>query len=371
MDRSGQIVRVSIINIAGNVVLAAAKGAAGAATGSVAIMLDAVNSLTDALGSVIAIIGTKLASRSADHDHPFGFGRMEYLASIVIAALILSAGISSFVEAVRAIANPTTPQYSFVSLTVVAVAALVKFGLGGFLLREGKRLDSGSLTGSGSDSMMDGGVSVATFSAGIIYITLGLQVESILAAGIAVLIAKTGAQLLIATVSKLLGERLDPEIAANVEREVRAVDEVRFASGLVLLDFGPNLVAGAIHVTVDGQMTVAEFDAVARKVQSRVEKQCGVALAGVTPYPDATHVEGIREIRAAVGRVVWRNEQVIEMRGLYADPQTSTVRFDAVVNFEDLGAQGPEIIRENIVRACEAECPGWTFEARVVPHIGD
>lgn len=368
MDREKQIVRSSMLNVLGNVVLAIAKGAAGVASGSVAIILDAVNSLTDAFGSVIAIIGTKLAGRSASHNHPFGFGRIEYLTSIIIAALILSAGISSFIEAIRSIANPTTPQYTFVSLAVVAVAALVKFGLGVYLIRTGKRLNSGSLVGSGTDSMMDGGVSVATFSAGIIYITLGWQIESVLAACIALLIIKSGAQLLFSTASKLLGERMSPDVVSKVEREVRAVDGVRFASGLVLLDFGPDEVVGTIHVTVDGHMTVSEFDVVAREVRSRVLDKCGVTLAGVTPYADTGADESARKVRAAVGRVVWGNDDVVEMRGLYADPQTHIVRFDAITKFETADLN---LLRKQIIEDCEQVCPGWDFEVRVMHHIGD
>lgn len=368
MDRESQIVRASIINVVGNVLLAVAKSAAGFASGSVAIMLDAVNSLIDALGSVIAIIGTKLAGRSADHDHPFGFGRMEYLTSIAIAALILSAGISSFGEAVRSIIHPTTPSYGFVPLAIVAVASLVKFGLGFFLISRGKQIESGSLVGSGTDSIMDGGVSVATFAAGIIYLTTGLQIESLLAGGIALLIMKSGAQLLLSTTSKILGERLSPKIASEVEREVREIDEVRFASGLVLLDFGPDLVAGTIHVTVDGNMTIAEFDAVAREVRARAKKACGVTLAGITPYPYVGDNELIRELRAAVGRIVWGHEQVVELRGFYADQEARIVRFDAVADFD---AGDLEQLRTQIVDACMAEYPDWDYEVHMLYNVGE
>lgn len=372
MDREGQIIRASIFNIIGNVLLAVVKGVAGHITGSIAITLDAVNSLADALSSIIAIIGTKLASKPANHEHPFGFGRMEYLTSIGIAALILSAGFSSFTEAIRSIIRPTTPTYTVGTLVVVGAAALVKYGLGWFLRHEGKRLNSGSLTGSGTDSLMDGCVSVATCVAGILYLEMGLQIESLLAAAIALLIIKSGIQLLMQTASKLLGERADPEIAARVERETRSVEEVRLASGLVLHDFGPDLLAGTIHVTVDGDMTVAEFDSVVRDVQEHVYRTCGVALLGVTPYPDVPEddelSDEVRKVRAAVARIVWRHDHVVELRGLYIDPQTHTVRFDAIVEF---GSRKIADQRAEIAEACAKACPGWTFEIRVLPDVGD
>ncbi len=368
MSRERQIIGVSIKNIVGNVALAGAKGVVGVTTGSIAIALDAINSLADAMTAVIAIIGTKWAAKSANRDHPFGYGRMEYLTSILIAAIILAIGISSFVESVRSIIHPTTPQYSVMALVVVAVAAAVKFGLGIYTKRAGTRLSSGSLIGSGMDALMDGCVSTATCLAGVLYLTFGIAIESYLAAVISLLIVKSGTELLVDTSSKLLGERVSPSVAEKVERAAREVDEVRLASSLVLLDFGPNSTGGAIHVTVDGQMTIAEFDRVARDVQERVYETCGVRLAGVTPYPDATADDDMHEIRSTIGSIVWRQDHVVELRGLYVDPIAHVARFDAIFEF---GTDDPKKLRKQIVESCEAEYPGWTFEARVLPDVAD
>lgn len=368
MDRESKIVCASITSIVGNALLSAIKGIAGTLSGSIAITLDAINSLADALSSVIAIIGAKLAGRSADRNHPFGFGRVEYLSSIVIAALILAAGISSLIEAIRSIIHPTTPQYTMLTLTIVAIAAVVKLILGLFLLREGKALDSGSLLGSGADSTMDAGVSAATLVAGILYLTLGWQIEAWLAAAIAILIIRGGIILLIETSSKLLGERVSPEVAAQVEMEARAIDEVKLASGLVLLDFGPNRLTGALHVTVDSQMTTAEFDKVARAVQARVNEKCGITLVGVTPYPAVSQSDSVREVRASIGRIVWSHDHVVELRGLYVEENTLTARFDAIVDFD---AGDLQALHDEIEGACKAECPDWLFDVRVLPDIGD
>ena len=107
MNRSQQIIRTSIIGIAANVLLAAFKAAVGILASSVAIIMDAVNNLSDALSSVITIIGTKLSQRPADREHPFGFGRIEYFSAIIIAVIVLSAGITSLIESVKKIFDPT------------------------------------------------------------------------------------------------------------------------------------------------------------------------------------------------------------------------------------------------------------------------
>ena len=121
MNRSAQIIRTSVIGIVANVLLAAFKAAVGVIASSVAIVMDAVNNLSDALSSVITIIGTKLSQRPADREHPFGFGRIEYFSAIIIAVIVLSAGITSLIESVKKIFDPTEPSYTTTTLVVIVV----------------------------------------------------------------------------------------------------------------------------------------------------------------------------------------------------------------------------------------------------------
>ena len=126
MDRNTQIIRTSYVGIAANVLLAVFKALVGIAASSVAIVMDAVNNLSDVLSSVITIVGTRLSGRPADHEHPFGHGRIEYFSAIVIAIIVLMAGVGSLIESVRKIIEPTVPQYTSVTLTVIVVAIVVK-----------------------------------------------------------------------------------------------------------------------------------------------------------------------------------------------------------------------------------------------------
>ena len=116
MDRSQEIIRTSWIGIAANLLLAGFKAAIGVLASSVAIVMDAVNNLSDALSSVITIVGTKLSQRPADRKHPFGFGRIEYFSAIIIAVIVLSAGITSLIESVKKIFDPTEPEATRASL---------------------------------------------------------------------------------------------------------------------------------------------------------------------------------------------------------------------------------------------------------------
>lgn len=141
--RDQGIVRTSIIGIIGNLFLVVFKGAIGLASNSIAILLDAVNNLTDALSSVIIIVGARAAAKEPDREHPLGHGRIEYLSALLVAALVLYAGLNSLVESVKKLLHPETPQYSAVGLVIIAVAVLVKVLMGQYVKHRGKQLNSG------------------------------------------------------------------------------------------------------------------------------------------------------------------------------------------------------------------------------------
>ena len=155
MDREKIIVRTGIIGIVVNILLASFKAVVGLLANSIAIILDAVNNLSDALSSTITIIGTKLAGKKADKEHPMGHGRIEYISAAVIAIIILYAGIASFIESVKKIISPSVPKYSIVTIVIVAVAVVVKIFLGTYVKKKGESVNSDSLKASGKDALFD------------------------------------------------------------------------------------------------------------------------------------------------------------------------------------------------------------------------
>ena len=147
--REKEIVKTSIIGILTNVFLAGFKAVIGIISNSIAITLDAVNNLSDALSSVVTIIGAKLGAKLPNKKHPLGYGRIEYLSSMVIAAIVLYAGITSIVESIKAIISPGEAEYNTISLIIISVAIVVKLILGQYVKRQGKKYNSGALTASG------------------------------------------------------------------------------------------------------------------------------------------------------------------------------------------------------------------------------
>ena len=233
-SREKTIIKTSIIGIAANVFLAAFKAVIGLMTHSIAIVLDAVNNISDAGSSLITIIGTKLAGREPDKKHPFGYGRIEYLSAMIISVIVLYAGITSFTESVKKIISPQTPEYTGVSLVIVGAAVVVKIVLGKYVKSVGVKVNSDSLVNSGEDATLDSVISASTLAAAVIFLLWGLSLEAWLGAVISLVIIKSGFEMLKGTVSQILGERNDPELAKSIKQTVTEFDGVEGAYDHVL-----------------------------------------------------------------------------------------------------------------------------------------
>ncbi|MBP5781858.1 MAG: cation diffusion facilitator family transporter, partial [Clostridia bacterium] len=125
-NREKAIVKTSVVGIVTNIFLVGFKAFVGLVSNSIAVILDAVNNLSDALSSVVTIIGAKLGAKQPDKKHPLGYGRIEYLSSMIVAALVLYAGITSLVESIKKIIHPEAADYSTVSIVIISVAIVVK-----------------------------------------------------------------------------------------------------------------------------------------------------------------------------------------------------------------------------------------------------
>ena len=202
-SREKTIIRTSIIGIIANVFLAAFKAVIGIMTHSIAIVLDAVNNISDAGSSLITIVGTKLAGKEPDKKHPFGYGRIEYLSAMIISVIVLYAGITSFVESVKQILHPETPEYNTISLIIVAVAVAVKVLLGRYVKSIGEKVNSDSLINSGEDATLDSVISASTLVAAGIFMIFHISLEAWLGAIISVVIIKSGVEMLRDTISKI------------------------------------------------------------------------------------------------------------------------------------------------------------------------
>lgn len=333
-SREKAIVRTSIIGIAANVLLAGFKAVIGLMSGSIAIVLDAVNNISDAGSSLITIIGTKLAGREPDRKHPFGYGRIEYLSAMLIAMIVLYAGAASFTESVKKIISPQTPDYSVVSLIIVGVAVFVKIFLGRYVKSVGKKFNSDSLINSGEDAVLDSVISASTLAAAVVFMLTELSLEAWLGSVISLIIIKSGFEMLGGTVSQILGERGDPELAKSIKHTVKEFEGVQGAYDLVLNNYGPDAWNGSIHIEVPDTYSADMLDRLIREIQMAVYAKHRVILTAVGVYSVNTKDDEIKAIENRVREIVLSNEYVLQMHGFYLTKDTKEIRFDAVVSFD-------------------------------------
>ena len=332
-SREKTIVRTSIIGIIANVFLAAFKAVIGLMSHSIAIVLDAVNNISDAGSSLITIVGTKLAGKEPDKKHPFGYGRIEYLSAMLISMIVLYAGVTSFVESVKKIIHPELPDYSTLSLVIVAVAVVVKILLGRYVKNVGIKVNSDSLINSGEDATLDSVISASTLVAAGVFLLFHVSLEAWLGAGISVVIIKSGVEMLKGTISQILGEKNDPELAAGIKHTVNSFPDVQGAYDLVLNNYGPDTWNGSIHIAVPDTCSADHLDRLIRGIQSEVYKKHQVILTAIGVYSVNTRDKESLEIQRKVRDIVFSHPHIKQMHGFYYNREDSTIRFDIVVSF--------------------------------------
>ena len=360
-SREKVIVRTSIIGIVANVFLAAFKAVIGFLSNSIAITLDAVNNISDAASSLITIVGAKLAAREPNKEHPFGYGRIEYMSAIIISVIVFYAGVTSLIESVKQILQPETPDYSTLSLIIVAVAVVVKIFLGRYVKNVGEQVNSDALVNSGEDAKLDSVISASTLVAAGIFLTFHISLEAWLGAVISLVIIKAGIDMLKETLSKILGERNDKELAKSIRKTITAFPGVRGAYDLVLHNYGPDSWQGSIHIEVPDTYGANQLDKMLREIMVEVMQKHNVLLTAIGVYSFNTRDEEISRLEKKIREIVFSHQYVRQIHGFYLTKETKNIRFDLVISFD---APNRQAVFQEVVAHIQAEFP--TYELQVV-----
>ena len=347
-SRDRIIFRTSLIGVAANIFLAAIKVVIGLLSHSIAVTLDAVNNLSDAVSSLITIIGAWLARRKPDKKHPLGHGRTEYLSAIVVAALVLYAGIISLLESVKKMLRPEIPEYSSVSLLFIALAVLVKIVLGAFFKKKAKEAGSAALEASGADASFDAVLSLSVLACAILFKMTGISLEAFVGAAISVFIIRSGISMILETLDDIIGKRADPEKVLKIKQVIARETYVLGVYDLFINNYGPGLDYASVHIELPDVMTVEEVDEITRRIQRNVYTETGVILTGVGVYSYNTRSEEAARIRNKVMQIVMRHEWVLQVHAFHVDPETKQMRFDAVFSFDIDHQEGYDVIMKEM-----------------------
>lgn len=367
VNRTKEIVKVSLRGIGVNLILVAFKAIVGILANSIAVVLDAVNNLSDALSSIITIIGTKIAGKGADKKHPYGHGRVEYITSSIIAVIMLVAGVTALKESIEKIITPGETNFKPYSIVIIAAAVFTKIFLGIYFRKKGKQYNSSSLVTSGTDALFDAVLSAATLVSAVIAMIWGYNIEGFLGVGISVFILKAGIEVMREAISELIGVRIDSELAEGIKAKIVSYEGIYGAYDLVLHTYGPGQLIGAVHIEVDDEMTAKQIDTLTRRIMADVYRQFGVVLT-VGIYATNTTDEMAKSIRSAAEKEIGNYPQILQMHGFYMEHEAKVVSLDIIVDFKE---QDPKAVVEAIRSALQTQFPEYRFYVNLDRDFSD
>jgi len=361
--REKTIVKTSIIGIITNILLAGFKAGVGLLANSIAIILDAVNNLSDVLSSVVTIIGAKLAGRRPDKKHPLGHGRIEYISSMLVSGLIFYAGIVALVESVKKIIHPQKPEYTAVTLIIIAVAVLVKLVLSAYVKKQGEKVNSAALTASGKDAFFDAILSASVLFCAIIYLVSDVSLEAYLGVIISFIIIKAGINMMEETFHEIVGQRVDAKLSKQIKQIINGEPEIRGVYDLMITNYGPNKNYASLHIELPDIMQVEEVDRLTRKIEKKVYHKTGVILTGVGVYAYNTKGGEAAEIRNNIQQIVLAHDWALQLHGFYADTEKKSMRFDVVLSFDIEKEKALEILFKEAKEAYPA------YKIQIIPDL--
>lgn len=268
-------VRTAIGKLAGavgivcNLLLFAGKFAVGFLAGSAAVMADAVNNLLDASSSIVTLLGFRMAQRPADHGHPYGHGRYEYLAGLLVAGIILLSGGDQARTAVEKLLHPTAASFTAATFWVLSGSMALKLWMTCFFKTLGKRIQSTALTATGIDSRNDVIASASVLICCFLEYRFDLRLDAWAALAVALFILYSGVKLTGETISPLLGKKADDELIEQISRLVLSHEQVLGIHDLLVHDYGP----GKCYASVHAEMSASEDPVVSHEIIDHIEKE--------------------------------------------------------------------------------------------------
>ena len=332
-SREDIITVTSGLGIIANLLIATTRVLIGVISSSIAIVSEGVNNFADVFTSILALLGTKLAKKHPDEKHPFGYGRIEYLASLIISTLILVTGTETLISSVKLVFNPEEMSLSYLAIAIIAVTAVIKFCLGIYTIKMGEKASSVSLVGVGTESRNDSFASIITIVTALIYLLFHVSLDAYAGIIISLLILKAGIDVLKETLSDLLGRPGEKELAAELYRRIRRTDGIIAAADMMLHNYGPDSWSGSVNVEIDHNKTVGEIYKFLHELQLDIMHELNVTMVFGVYAVDNDHEEMIK-LRAVIGRFVKEHEHIKSFHAVYVEPETGKVYCDFIVDYK-------------------------------------
>lgn len=344
--RTAYGVFVSAVGILCNVFLFLVKISVGMILQSVSVMADAFNNLSDAASSVISFIGVKMASKPADEDHPFGHGRIEYIAALIVSFLVIEVGFSFFKTSIDKIRHPNDIVFYPASVGILVASVCVKLWLLFFNRKVGNRINSSVMKATATDAFGD----VLTTSATILSILVchfsGFNVDGFMGLFVSLLVMWSGISIARDTLAPLIGEAVDPELCRQIETMVESYDGILGTHDLIVHNYGPSKSMASIHAEVPNNVDIEQSHEIIDRIEREVSERLDVLLV-IHMDPVETENEMVTQYKNLVEQVLTKIGEPVtfhDFRMVDGEKQINLI-FDLVVPYKYNKAQQ--------VRLCE------------------
>lgn len=367
MNRKKEVIKVSVISIATNFLLVVFKAIIGFISGSISILMDALNNLSDALSSTITIVGTILASKAPDKEHPYGHGKIEYISSTIISIIIMITAISSLYESFTKILHPEAVNYTPIIIMLITVGIFVKLFLGKFVIKKGRILNSNSLVASGSDALFDAIISVSTLVGAIISYAFNINLDGYLGAFISIYIFKAGYEIIKSSLDGIIGTRISKETSQKLKMTIQKYDGVLGIYDLIIHEYGPEKMIGSVHIEVNDNLTAKEIHSLTRKISEDVFSNYGIILT-IGIYATNTSNEEYAKIKREIQKIVSTYPTIKQIHGYYVDSDEKSVSCDFIFDFKEKNAFD---IKKQIEESLTNKYPEYRFNIVIDNDFSD
>ncbi len=338
------------VGIICNCLLAAGKLIVGHMTSSMSITADGLNNLSDGASSIVTLLGFKLAEKPADRKHPYGHARIEYIAGLTVAVMILFIGLELGKSSVQKLIDPEPIEFSFTAVWVLCASILVKLFMMLFNLKMGRRINSNALLATAADSRNDVMTTSAVLAASIVEHFYDVRIDGVMGIAVSLFILYSGIKLAGETMSPLLGEGANPELQKQITDYINGCPMVLGCHDLMVHDYGPGRRYASIHVEIDKNEDPMACHARIDRMERECLKNYGTHLVihydpVVTDDPEVNSTKRLVNtiIKVRDGRLTIHDFRMVD------DGESVKMSFDMILP-EDLRGQ-EQSIKETVEKA--------------------
>ena len=354
--RTAYGVLASGVGIACNVLLSLAKMMVGMLLHSVSVMADAFNNLSDAGSSIIGLVGVKMAEKPADEDHPFGHGRIEYVAALIVAFLVIEVGFTFFKDSISKIRHPEELRFQMVSIVILGMSILVKLWLGMFNKKLGKKIDSQVMMATAADSLGDVIATAATVVSILFWKVTGINIDGFVGLGVSLVVMWAGIGIARDTLEPLIGEATTPEDYRRIKKFVEKYDGIMGSHDLIVHNYGPGRSMASIHAEVPNNVSIEVSHEIIDRIERDAAKELGIFLV-IHMDPLETEDQTVLKVRKKTEKAVEELDSrcsIHDFRMVKGEDQINLI-FDLVVPREYSEKKGDELMIRVIERMQEID----------------